>query len=93
MLPAAFDALTLLRSAPMTSRDHSTIFLLTRNLSRWPEGQQKTQALLRVLFSIVVSKTISSWQAGAPDLGAHADNRLPNCENGRFRNFTCSRAL
>jgi DNA polymerase-3 subunit delta' len=58
------DALTLLRSA-MTAEDHSAIFRLTETYRAGAEGQQKTQTLLRTLYSLF--EDILLLQSGAAD--------------------------
>ena len=64
------DALTLLRSA-MSAEDHSTVFRLTETYRAGAEGQQKTQVLLRVLYSLF--EDILVLQAGAPGLVRNVD--------------------
>lgn len=64
------DALTLLRSA-MTAADHSAIFRLTETYRAGAEGQQKTQALLRVLYSLF--EDILLLHSGCPDMVRNVD--------------------
>ena len=64
------DALTLLRSA-MASEDHSEIFRVTETYRAGADGQQKTQSLLRVLYSLF--EDILVLQAGSPDMVRNID--------------------
>lgn len=64
------DALTLLRSA-MAAEDHSAIFRLTETYRAGAEGQQKTQSLLRVLYSLL--EDILLLQAGSTEMVRNID--------------------
>lgn len=64
------DALTLLRSA-MAAEDHSAIFRLTEAYRAGAEGQQKTQALLRVLYSLF--EDILLLHSGCPNMVRNLD--------------------
>jgi DNA polymerase-3 subunit delta' len=55
----------------MTAEDHSAIFRLTETYRAGADGQQKTRALLRVLYSLF--EDILLLQAGSPDMVRNID--------------------
>ena len=64
------DALILLRSV-MAAEDHTAIFRMTETYRAGAEGQQKTQSLLRVLYTLL--EDILLLQAGSPDTVRNVD--------------------
>ncbi len=64
------DALLLLRTA-VAEPDHSALFHMTETYRAGAEGQQKTQELLRALYSIL--EDIMLVQAGQPEMVRNID--------------------
>lgn len=64
------DALLILRSA-VQSEDHSPLFQATESYRAGAEGQEKTDRLLRALYSLL--EDILSLQSGAEDMVRNVD--------------------
>jgi DNA polymerase-3 subunit delta' len=69
-LASRVDALNLLRAA-MAAEDHTAIFRMTETYRAGAEGQLKTQALLRVLYSLL--EDILLLQAASPHMVRNLD--------------------
>jgi DNA polymerase-3 subunit delta' len=64
------DALTLLNSA-VTGTDHSSLFKVTETYRAGAEGQEKTQRLIRALYSLL--QDLMFIHSGTPELVRNTD--------------------